>query len=420
MFNMKTSDLFKRAKQLADLEGSDFISWNEAINCINESYVGLYEKLVNMGDNTYVGSFHTVPGVTDLPSDFWQLKGVYLYNNGNLQPINRRADNNGFHHISYEIRNGKLEVFGSPNDVLVEYYQKPEKLFFKPSSVLISLPEDKTFLDCCGHLFLYSDVDEQSNPILSIYDVDEFRSAEGVLTPGTNNYITKDYVIAQTGTTLSIYDMATGYSATLTNSTPIVDENGDLFILNGGNICDVAINNDTYILTTIRAWSDAPECDFIAMATEEDFYTITSNVLGHNGTSLNINAKNIIYDAENEKCYFLGNQFGYVTKDNTVVYVDKSAGQIIGFVGINENTGYGYATKKYNSYYVEPYCEDTALNFPNSFYYQIISYMLAIAFRSKQGADISLLANQLATIEQTFEETLGSDAYQFPRMGNVY
>ena len=51
MQNYKVSDLFRRAKQLADLEGSDFISWNEAINCINESYVGLYEKLINMASS---------------------------------------------------------------------------------------------------------------------------------------------------------------------------------------------------------------------------------------------------------------------------------------------------------------------------------------------------------------------------------
>ena len=92
----------------------------------------------------------------------------------------------------------------------------------------------------------------------------------------------------------------------------------------------------------------------------------------------------------------------------------------VGFIGIDERTGYGYCTKKFGSYYVCPYCEDTPLNYPNSTYFQIISYILAIAFKSKQGADITLLQNQLAMIEQTFEETLGSDAFQFPRMGNVY
>ena len=67
-----------------------------------------------------------------------------------------------------------------------------------------------------------------------------------------------------------------------------------------------------------------------------------------------------------------------------------------------------------------PYCEDTELNFPNSFYFQMLSYLLAIAFRCKQGADITLLSSQLDMVSQTFEDTLGSDNFQYPRMGNVY
>jgi hypothetical protein len=53
-------------------------------------------------------------------------------------------------------------------------------------------------------------------------------------------------------------------------------------------------------------------------------------------------------------------------------------------------------------------------------YFQIIAYILAIAFKAKQGADVSLLSSQLAMAEQTFEDTLGTDAFQFPRMGNGY
>ena len=100
MFNMKTSDLFKRSKQLADFEGSDFITWNEAINCINESNVALYEKLINMGDNSFVDSFRMKDKEKVLPENFWQLKGVYLWNNGNLQVINRRADADGILHVN--------------------------------------------------------------------------------------------------------------------------------------------------------------------------------------------------------------------------------------------------------------------------------------------------------------------------------
>ena len=422
MFNMKTSDLFKRAKQLADLEGTNFISWNEAINCINESYVGLYEKLINMGDNSFVSSYHIGigDGAYELPKDFWQLKGVFLYNNGNLMTINRRADNDGKHHLSYELRNGKLELFGNPADVLVEYYIKPKKLFFKPGTVSIELPEGE-FVDCCGHLFLYKTQNESHQDKLSIFDVDGIKSADFVLNPGTKNYITKDYVIAQSSGDVTLYDIASGYSADISGGVPLVVESGDLLIYDAGKIYRPTIINNSAQLTELIDWYDDISAEFIVCESIEkidEWFALDNGVVSHNGVSLDISAKSIIF--ADKKCYFLGVQFGFVDEDNGVTYIDSSSGRVIGFVGINENTGFGYATKKFGNYYIEPYCEDSQLNFPNSFYFQIISYMLAIAFRCKQGADISLLTTQLSAIEQTFEETLGSDAFQFPRMGNVY
>ena len=129
--------------------------------------------------------------------------------------------------------------------------------------------------------------------------------------------------------------------------------------------------------------------------------------------------KKIIYS--DKSCYALGDTgFASINENNAITLIENSTGLNVGFIGIDERTGYGYCTKKFGAYYVCPYCEDTPLNYPNSTYFQIISYILAIAFKSKQGADITLLQNQLAMVEQTFEETLGSDAFQFPRMGNVY
>ena len=46
----KTSDIIKRAKQLADLENSDFISYEENFMLINECYNKLYEKLIADGN----------------------------------------------------------------------------------------------------------------------------------------------------------------------------------------------------------------------------------------------------------------------------------------------------------------------------------------------------------------------------------
>ena len=425
MFNMKTSDLFKRAKQLADLEGSDFIGWNEAIACINESNVGLYEKLINMGDNSFVVSFRTKEEVEDLPEDFWQLKGVFLWNNGNLQTINRRADNNGIHHLSYELRNGKLYLYGQPNDVLVEYYPKPKKLYFKPHDVAIGLDTSKEYLDCHKHTFLYKDEDESQNETLSIIDLDGIKTSKDFLqiahTDIVYAFLTENFAFIITESGMTIYDIMSSYSVTVTGYAPLVTENGKEFLIDeNGVIKYFHIGNGSISLSEVKTVENiGGGVYYVADDDLEDFFYIADDNVVHNGVASAGTAKHIIY--ADKKCYVLGDTgFVFIDADNEVTVIDNSTGLNVGFIGIDERTGYGYCTKKFGAYYVCPYCEDTPLNYPNSTYFQIISYILAIAFKCKQGADITLLSEQLAMIEQTFEDTLGSDAFQFPRMGNVY
>lgn len=453
MFNMKTSDLFKRAKQLADLEGSDFISWNEAINCINESNVGLYEKLINMGDNSFVKSYRTTKEEEELPEDFWQLKGVFLWNNGNLQTINRRADNNGTHHLSYELRNGKLYLFGKPNDVLVEYFPKPEKLFFKPYSVAISL-EDKDFIDCYKHTFLYKDTDSENNNTLSLYDLDGIKTMKDFIQISHNDilqaWLTDNFVFIKKYVSVNSYNLiifdiiknkSFSYESTQNEyAYPIITEYGNAYLYKKSSetngIFSFSISSEEGLVE--EKIEDVPYIiNGLCVCDEDltDFFYMGQSKIMHNGVEVNIGSVEIpnkLFYSEKD-CYYLysgsyhnlrntytKSGFGVIHSDNTYELIDKESGLNVGIVGINKNTGYGYCSKKYGKYYVNSYCEDTPLNYPNSTYFQIISYILAIAFKSKQGADITLLQNQLAMIEQTFEETLGSDAFQFPRMGNVY
>ena len=425
MFNMKTSDLFKRAKQLADLEGSDFISWNEAVNCINESNVGLYEKLIAMGDNSFVKSYRTTKEEEELPEDFWQLKGVFLWNNGNLQTINRRADNNGTHHLSYELRNGKLYLFGNPNDVLVEYFPKPEKLFFKPHDVAISLDATSVCLDCHKHTFLCETEDAEEHETLSIIDLDGIKTAKDFMQIAHSDivraYITENFVFVITENDMTIYDIMSGYSTTTADYAPLITESGKEFLVetDTGNIKYFHIGNGSLTAHTVKETVFSDGKFYVSDDNLEDIYFVADNDLYHNEILLDTgDPKHMIYSEG--KCYCLADTGFFVIENDETKILEGSTGLNVGFIGIDERTGYGYCTKKFGSYYVCPYCEDTPLNYPNSTYFQIISYILAIAFKSKQGADITLLQNQLAMIEQTFEETLGSDAFQFPRMGNVY
>lgn len=429
MFGMKTSDLFRRAKQLADLEGSNFISWNESINCINEANVGLYEKLINIGDNSFVKSFRTNKESEVLPEDFWQLKGVYLWNNGNLQVINRRADNNGTHHLSYEIRNGFINLFGNPDDVLIEYFPKPKKLFYKPDSFTINLDDNFTYLDCHKHTFLYKSVNQSSNDTLSLYDLDGVKTLPHFMLIDHNlingAYLTENFVFVYSNNSLRIYDIATG-NETITNQYRVViTESGKEYLLKTGGIPKIysfQIKSDSNLqLQLVSDKAGIPDGRFIVCNDDfKDYYYIDNDFsnLYHLDKLLITSPKKIIYS--NKHCYCLTEIGFFVFDENDNQIETASTGINVGFVGIDERTGFGYCSKKYGKYYINSYCEDTPLNYPNSTYFQIISYLLAIAFKSKQGADITLLQNQLAMIEQTFEDTLGSDAFQFPRMGNVY
>ena len=52
------SDIVKAAKQVADLENSDFISWNENIRLLNEAWTAVHQKLINKGDFTFVNEMN--------------------------------------------------------------------------------------------------------------------------------------------------------------------------------------------------------------------------------------------------------------------------------------------------------------------------------------------------------------------------
>ena len=54
MIKYTTKDIVNRATQLADLENSDFISWNENINLLNESWQKIYQQLIDNGDKTFI------------------------------------------------------------------------------------------------------------------------------------------------------------------------------------------------------------------------------------------------------------------------------------------------------------------------------------------------------------------------------
>ena len=93
---------------------------------------------------------------------------------------------------------------------------------------------------------------------------------------------------------------------------------------------------------------------------------------------------------------------------------------VISIADIDDNTGYGYLGLKMKRYALVSFYDDTQLNFPNNTYFVFMSYLLALAFKSKQGSDISQLAGLTEQAENTFYDTLTVDDWNSVRITNVY
>jgi hypothetical protein len=82
-----------------------------------------------------------------------------------------------------------------------------------------------------------------------------------------------------------------------------------------------------------------------------------------------------------------------------------------------ENSGYGYIN---SSGALCSFYPDTVLDFTHNFYFTLLAYYLAIAYKAKQNADSTALQQLAAEAEEHFYDTIGRDAYNVTRIRNHY
>ena len=102
------SDIVKAAKQIADLENSDFISWSENIRLLNEAWTAVHQKLINKGDFTFVNEMD-IGKEQELPSDFYQVSSIL---DNYHTPVPRYSIGMNDSQIWYKLINNKLILNG--------------------------------------------------------------------------------------------------------------------------------------------------------------------------------------------------------------------------------------------------------------------------------------------------------------------
>ena len=472
MIRYNASDVIKKAKQLADLENSDFISWNESITLLNDAYQNIYQKSINKGNNDFVRVIQTSEKCINLPRDFYQLKALTLKQDRFNTPIMRRPQNGSFDDLSYDIYNNTLLVNGySSGTIILEYYPTPLTITLPNEDVTIDLPigSDETLVGAYKNVYFVrrTDKEDPSKPLYnktyivainrdtgeeakvaeqSIYS-EEYAVSENILfsigdyvlfrgihhdAAGSGTYNDYDCVIG-----LNIVDFSVnvqdrknkyGYTALAFNFYDDTECNITVEAYNGkkritsatiyGNYYDLKANN--------------------VIIPEKPFITILSKDMKH-AFSLDSEYLYLYIDGEqisytNKVMHVMGDSvyLQQSTKKNYCVMLDISTNEktsliapskkpIWGTVGFDKQTGYGYYYFLGDSKIViHSFLEDTELNFPNNTFFNYLAYSLALSFKVKQGSDISAFMPLLETAENTFYDSLTKDDWSFTRITNVY
>lgn len=412
MITYTSSDIIKRATQIADLENSDFISFNEKIALLNESYVALYQKLINKGDNAFLRYINTNKSIIDLPPDFYQLKAVLLNNNGYLQPIKRRPQNQNDKDLSYEIINNTLKINGhySGGSISIEYY---------PTPVTLTFPSEKLSIPFDNVLAMHNDwiiTGIYNNDVLTGLMLNNLNdnSINVELNGNKLIHVADDYVVTKDDK-YYLFNLKTGKTIE-TVYIPASFKSG-MFLYNDSKL--LMVENNSIAYNDLPAIKD--KVDLIMFSDDLKHFIYKTD-------KVKIDDKEIELK-QNPKHFYQKNESVIITTDsNYVVDVNYNGDYqeiikndcIIDVIKFDDNTGYGYLTQELNGYYVTSFFDDTELNFPNQMYFTLMAYLLAISFKIKQGSDISGLQLSYEKAEETFYDTLSNDDWNYTRITNVY
>ena len=374
---LNSSDVIKSARQIADLENSNFISWSENIRLLNESFTAIHQKLINKGDMTFVDEME-LHAEQELPKNFYQVLSVL--DNYNT-PVSRYSIGMNDSQIWYKLINNKLILNGLQSAKLT-YFTKPQFLTYPADTITDALPlvEGETIEFACDNYALTNK---------NVWDIKE----ASIVRAAEENAV---YVDAYGRT----------YPA---NEKPIFYPDGRCFKLTSTECtdpkCKVAYSSDIENITFDGVY----------------YYVRYSN--GNINVFEQDNSTNIdVLEGFSSNIYF-NNEHKFYIKDN-VVFVDDIPmydasiyNNKVYMLKIDLNTGYGLFT---NNNKILSIAVDTELNLPNNLYYNVLAYMLAFSYCCKQGKDASYVSAQLNSNVELLYDTLTNDAFSQMKITNIY
>jgi len=253
--------IINRAFNLADLKNTDFISYEEQEQYLNDAFISVMSSLINKGVKQFVRevsltgqSFYPFTEYT-IPHDMYQICSVKTPN-GFI--YTRKSESQPLGSNTYDVVNDKLRIYGSPitSNIIVTYWVKPLYLSFPNKDIETSAVTSA--ISSAGNSVLTSD-GEIHNCL-----TDE---SLGVITLAENNKLGNGHVIK--------YGLLTTQCG-LIGTTDYVDINGNEIEKPYGEL-----ESQTYLGQVVRA-NDKLYTRVGGPTVNVDYYTYKGNKYTYN------------------------------------------------------------------------------------------------------------------------------------------
>jgi hypothetical protein len=443
---MNTKNIMDRAIGLADLQNSGYITFEDKLYSLNESYRDVYEY-VTKGDDDFFLKSATLDNTTivvlddnqytiDLPTDFYKLRTITWDDNGTWRevprfPINIRERITGF--PSYRMQDGKIWVSGiatasaSYPNLKIDYY---------PSAVDMTVPDAP---------LAYS--------ALSIVPTSMAYTGVGRT------------IIYTTGSNIRAYSLDTLVDSLLYTSAGIADLgylNGHIYFRKGGEVwrgstdlvstmvpAAITATAGAVVTTTLMwgyvYWSTATQCWRCNL--DGTGPVLRQNVAINYVASWGIGIPNYGYiNGAGTLIIDTGLSSGVavsqIAGDNTYLYYRTPTGNVyrmlptlvagvytsillatdVAYMGVYGNHRLPIYTTDGKIYALSTY-PPIDLTFNQNIAYEIMAYQCAIDFKRKNNSppeSIANLSTRLEALWSRFSSQRGADDYKPERIQNYY
>ena len=371
------SKLITRAKQIADVANTDFLSYDELTDYLNVSFKNVYQTIIQYNLNVFTVEANLVgsSGVYKLPFDCYQIKSVKNPYTG--VEIPRKADSESMYGSHYEIVNDNLVLGPSCGPVTITYWRKPYFLTF-PNATLetnYNKAEDTEILDVCKDAILVKNAENKyyikslltdSKLDLSFIEPNEYEKI----------YLGNNFIIGINGSNYEVKDFDGNlvFYGDITADYFIKSDNGLIYIgvLDVDKVNILELDNVTEV-TSIK-FTSKPE-NIICI--DDEFYFVEKDAM-----PVGIFDCRPAYTTPDKNLHLINDQFDR-SKDIIEFVSIPTIGKLI-------CTNYGFLDFSGKLYSNVP---DTQLSFPNNLFFDCISYDLAIRFLCKMNADSSGVEN---------------------------